>query len=514
MKIDNRPSRKTPAKTFSSNAQPRLEETLDPDNWEEMRELGHRMLDDMIDYLSSVRGRNVWQPVPTEVKQSLSAPLPLEPCALESVYRDFKQHILPYPTGNIHPRFWGWVMGTGTPVAMLAEMLAAGMNSWVGGFDQSATLVEEQVLTWLRDMLEFPVGSSGVLTSGCTVANIIGLTVARHAKAPFDVRKQGLQNHTHAPLVVYCSSEVHSWAQKAVELLGLGDNALHRVPVDSSFRMEIAALRAAVLSDRKDGKAPFCVIGTAGTVNTGAVDRLSELAALCRKEQLWFHIDGAFGALATLSPKWRNKISGLNLADSIAFDLHKWMYMPFEAGCVLVRDREAHHSTFVVTPSYLNSQGRGIAPQVPEFAARGIDLARNFKALKIWFSIRTHGALKFGRLIEQNIEQAYYLAALIEKEPHLELLAPVELNVVCFRFNPGGCDEKELDRINEAILIRIQESGVAVPSGTRVSGRFAIRVAVTNHRSRKADFNLLVLHVLKLGADVRISVERQRDSAD
>lgn len=503
MKIDKRPSRKSPAGNLSSNTQPRPEETLDPDNWEEVRELGHRMLNDMIDYLSSVRERPVWQPVPPKVKQCFSRPLPLEPSALESVYGDFKQQILPYPTGNIHPRFWGWVMGTGTPVAMLAEMLAAGMNSWVGGFDQSATLVEEQVLTWLQEMLGFPEGTSGVLTSGCTMANIIALTVARHAKASFDVRKQGLQNHTHAPLVVYCSSEVHSWAQKAVELLGLGDNALHRVPVDSSFRMEIAALRAAVLSDRKDGKAPFCVIGTAGTVNTGAVDGLSELAALCRDEQLWFHIDGAFGALAALSPNWRDHVAGLNLADSIAFDLHKWMYMPFEAGCVLVRDREAHHSTFVLTPSYLSSQGRGVAPRAPEFAARGIDLARNFKALKIWFSIRTHGALKFGRLIEQNIEQAHYLAALIEKEPGLELLAPVELNVVCFRFNPGCCDERELNRINEAILIRIQESGVAVPSGTRVSGHFAIRVAVTNHRSRKADFDLLAFHVRKLGADVQ-----------
>ena len=461
------------------------------------------MLDDMLDYLASVRERPVWQPVPAEVKQKLSGPLPLEPSALESVYKDFKQQILPYPTGNIHPRFWGWIMGTGTPLAMLAEMLAAGMNSWVGGFDHSATLVEEQVLNWLKEMLEFPEGSSGVLTSGCTAANIIGLTVARHAKAPFDVRKQGLQNHAHAPLVIYCSSEAHSWAQKAVELLGLGDNSLRRVPVDSSFRMEMPALRAAVVADRKDGKTPFCVIATAGTVNTGAVDPLEKLAAFCREEQLWFHIDGAFGALAALSPKWRNKITGLNLADSIAFDLHKWMYMPFEAGCVLVRDGKAHHSAFALTPSYLSSQGRGVAPQAPEFAARGIDLARNFKALKIWFSIRTHGTLKFGRLIEQNLEQAHYLATLIEEEPRLELLAPVELNVVCFRFNPGLSDEKELDRINESILLDLQESGVAVPSGTRLSGRFAIRVAVTNHRSRRDDFDLLVSQVLKLGADVQ-----------
>jgi glutamate/tyrosine decarboxylase-like PLP-dependent enzyme len=498
-RIGNPPLRKGSADVFVADLQRGPEETLDPSDWEELRGLGHRMLDDMMDYLSSVRERAVWQPVPPEIKQKLSVPLPLESSSLESVYGDFKQHILPYPTGNIHPRFWGWVMGTGTPVAMLAEMLAAGMNSWVGGFDQSATLVEEQVLSWLKKILEYPEESSGVLTSGCTVANILALNVARHAKAPFDVRKQGLQDPTRAPLVVYCSTEVHSWAQKAVELLGLGDNSLRRIPVDSSFRIELAALQTAIQSDRRDGKVPFCVIASAGTVNTGAVDPLVELASLCKEEQLWFHVDGAFGALAILSPKWRTSVAGLHLADSIAFDLHKWMYMPFEAGCVLVRDSEAHRNAFVVNPSYLSSQGRGIAPQAPEFAARGVELARNFKALKIWFSLRTHGTLKFGRLIEQNIEQAHYLAALIEKEPHLELLAPVELNVVCFRFNPGSSDDRELDRINEDILIRLQESGVSAPSGTRLSGCFAIRVAVTNHRSRREDFQLLVDSVLQLG---------------
>jgi glutamate/tyrosine decarboxylase-like PLP-dependent enzyme len=501
-KTAGRPPRKSLADAVPSDAQLRPEETLDPDDWEEMRELGHRMLNDMFDYLSSVRERAAWQPVPPEVKESLSAPLPLEGSALESVYRDFKEQILPYPTGNIHPRFWGWVMGTGTPVAMLAEMLAAGMNSWVGGFDQSATLVEEQVLSWLKEMLGYPAEASGLLTSNCTDANIVGLNVARHAQASFDIRKEGLQGRTHAPLVLYCSSEVHSWAQKAVELLGLGDDSLRRIPVDSSFRVEISALQAMIASDRREGRTPFCVIGTAGTVNTGAVDPLRELAALCRKEQLWFHIDAAFGAFATISSTWRNTVAGLHLADSIAFDLHKWMYMPFEAGCVFVRDREAHQEAFQLTPSYLGSQGRGVAPRAPEFAARGIDLARNFKALKIWFSLKTHGTLKFGRLIEQNIEQAQYLAALIESEPHLERLAPVELNVVCFRFNPGTCPPAELDRINEEILVRIQESGVAVPSGTRIGGRFAIRVAVTNHRSKRHDFNLLVTHVLSIAADL------------
>jgi aromatic-L-amino-acid decarboxylase len=491
------------AKTKSSKGLRACEETLDPDDWDEARRLGHSMLDDMMDYLSSVRERPVWRAVPAEVKQSLSSHVPYEPCPLGSVYDEFKRLILPYPTGNIHPRFWGWVMGTGTPVAMLAEMLAAGMNSWVGGFDQSATIVEEQVVCWLAEMLGFSVKTSGVLTSGCTVANIIGLTVARHSKAPFDVRREGLQNQANAPLVAYCSSEAHSWAQKAVELIGLGDNSLRRIPVDSSFRIEIPALRAAIRSDRNGGKTPFCIIGTAGTVNTGAVDPLEELAAICQEEGLWFHVDGAFGALAALSSKWHNKVAGLQLADSLAFDLHKWMYIPFEAGCVLVRDREAHRNAFLVTPSYLGSQGRGVAPRGPEFAALGIDLARNFKALKVWFSLKTHGILKHGRLIEQNIEQAQYLASLIKRSTLLQLLAPVELNVVCFRYNPGLADESNLDQMNEEVMIRIQESGVAVPSSTRISGRFAIRVAVTNHRSTRADFRMLVSLVLRLGSDLQ-----------
>jgi len=388
---------------------------------------------------------------------------------------------------------------------MLADMLASGMNSWVGGFDQSAILVEEQVLRWLAAMLHFEhSGSSGILTSGCTVANIIGLTVARNAKATFNVRERGLQDRaSHGPLVVYCSTETHSWAQKAVELLGLGNQSLHRVPVDSAFRIDIQALQSAIHSDRQRGKIPICVIGTAGTVNTGAVDDLKELAAVCQMEDLWFHIDGAFGALAALSPKWRNKVAGLELADSLAFDLHKWMYMPFEAGCILVRDREAHREAFTVSPSYLSSQGRGIAPAPLEFAGLGIDLARNFKALKIWFSLKAHGSAKHGRLIEQNIEQAHYLKTLIERESHLELLAPVELNVVCFRFNPGLDDEAQLNQMNEEIVIRIQESGLAVTSGTRLSGRFAIRVAVTNHRSKKVDFELLTSRVLELGIEGR-----------
>jgi glutamate/tyrosine decarboxylase-like PLP-dependent enzyme len=479
---------------------------LDPEDWEELRRLGHRMLDDAFAYLENVRERPVWQPVPEAVKRELALPLPLDPTSPDAVYEDFKRQVLPYPTGNIHPRFWGWVMGTGTPLAMLADMLASAMNPHVAGYDQSAAVVETQVLSWLAEMLGFPATVGGVLTSSGTVANLIGLAVARNSLAGFDVRADGVQPRAdrRPELIVYTSTETHSWVQKAVELMGLGHRSLRRVRVDARFRMDLAALARAIADDRARGARPLCVVATAGTVNTGAVDDLPAIAALCREQALWFHVDGAFGSLAALSARHRDLVRGQELADSIAFDLHKWLYMPFEAGCVLVRDRAAHQRVFALTPSYLSPHGRGIAAAPLEFAASGLDLSRGFKALKLWFSIRAYGSKKLGAVIAQNIDQARYLEALIESEPQLELLAPGELNVVCFRFNPGGRDGVWLDRINEEVLLRLQETGEAVPSGTRIRDSFVLRVAITNHRSRREDFCFLVERVLHHAAAATI----------
>jgi len=471
--------------------------TLDPDNWTDLRTLGHRMLDDMFEFLETVRERPVWQSVPASVRERLAAPLPVAPSCAAATYDEFKELILPYPTGNIHPRFWGWVMGTGSPVAMLADMLASGMNSHVAGYDQSASLVEDQVLRWLAELLGYPSTTSGILTSSGTAANLIGLAVARNIAAGHDVRARGLQ-HDGAPLIVYGSTETHSWAQKAVELLGIGSDSLRKVAVDANFEMRLDDLRDAIAADRANGLHPLCVIGTAGTVNTGATDDLRAIAKICDDERMWFHIDGAFGALARLAPKHRAIADGIELADSIAFDLHKWMYMPFEAGCALIRDAAAHRAAFALTPSYLTALERGIAAKPLEFAARGIDLSRNFKALKIWFSLKVHGSDLFGQLIDQNIDQAAYLRERIESEPSLELMAPVPLNVVCFRYHAS-------DAINQEIVLRLQESGAAVPSSTMIGGRFAIRVAITNHRSRRSDFDFFIDEVLRHAGELEES---------
>jgi aromatic-L-amino-acid/L-tryptophan decarboxylase len=488
------------AKKIMDNAE--LEETLDPQNWDEFRALGHRMLDDMLDFLSTVREKPAWQPVPERVRAGLRQPLPTQPQDIGAVYQEFVQNVLPYTNGNRHPRFWGWVQGNGTPLGMLADMLAAGMNPHMAGFNQAPALVEHQVLAWLTQLMGMPAETSGILVGGGTMANITGLVVARHAKAGFDVRELGLQANDHPVLVMYGSTETHGWAQKAAEFLGLGNRAFRRIAVDRDFRIDLFALRRAVDEDRKAGYRPFCVIGNAGTVNTAAIDDLDGLASICREEDLWFHVDGAFGALAKIVPSLASLVAGIEQADSVAFDLHKWMYLPFEVACVLVRDAEAHRDAFTLTPSYLAETSRGVIAGGLPFAERGLELTRSFRALKVWMSLKAHGIDAMARLIEQNVRQARYCADLIEAHPDLELVAPVPLNIVCFRFAPKDAPRDALDQVNEEILLRIQESGLAVPSSTRIGDAFALRIAITNHRSKREDFDLLVQAVSEIGHSV------------
>lgn len=480
------------------------EESLDPANpeeWDAFRSLAHRMVDDMVDHLSTLRDRPAWKKTTTAVHTALDQPVPLKGVGAEEAYRDFIEFVRPYPVGNLHPRFWGWVMGNGTPLGMMADMLAAGINANVGGFDQAPALVEDQVHAWLAELMGLPKTTTGLFVTGGSMANILGLAVARHAQAAtagFDVRALGMQGHARQ-LTCYGSAETHSWARKAVEFLGMGNASYRRVSVNAAYQIDVDALEAQVKEDRGAGHQPFCVIGTAGTVNTGATDDLQALAAFARREKLWFHVDGAFGALARLSPALRPVVAGIEKADSLAFDLHKWGYLPIECAVVLVRDGEAHRAAFATTASYLTGNPRGVNPGPMIFADRGVDLTRSFKALKVWLSFKAYGVEKFGRLIEQNVAQARHLAALVTASPDLELLAPAPLNIVCFRYASTHAPADRLDAINEEILIQLQERGIAVPSSTRIDGRFAIRVANTNHRSRREDFEALAKAVVEIG---------------
>ncbi|MCM2257870.1 MAG: pyridoxal-dependent decarboxylase [Vicinamibacteria bacterium] len=481
------------------------EETLDPQDWEAVRRLGHRMIDDLVEQLSSVRERPVWQRVPDPVRAALREPLPVTGQPLEHIYEEFKSRVRPYPTGNIHPRFWGWVMGTGTITGAFADLLAAGMNSSVAIFDDAPSLVEEQVIRWLVEAMGFPETGSGLLVSGGSMANLIGLAVARNARAGYDLRQHGVGG---APFTLYASRETHNSVAKAVELLGLGREHLRLLPVDANFRLDTGALAMAVEADRAAGRRPLAVIANAGTVNTGALDPLHEVADLCARERLWLHVDGAFGAMAALSPELRPRVAGLERADSVAFDLHKWGYVPLEVGCVLVRRGDEHRAAFAAAADYLAAARGGLVARQQKFSDQGVQLSRNFRSLKVWMMLKEHGFAKLGRLIAQNVAQARYLAELVDAQPALERLAPVPLNIVCFRYRGGVTDPATLDALNRELVVRLHESGVAVPSGTLVRGSYAVRAAITNHRSRREDFRILVDACLKIGRQLEAETGR------
>jgi glutamate/tyrosine decarboxylase-like PLP-dependent enzyme len=479
-----------------------VEETLDPRDWDAMRSLAHQMVDDALDYLQEVRHRPVWQPIPPEVKDNLRQPAPWEGKGEIETYQEFKRYIFPHPMGNIHPRFWGWVMGNGIPYAVLADMLATTMNPNMAGGEHVANYVERQVLDWCIEMVAFPRDASGILVSGGSMANFVGLAVARNAMAGFDVRSAGMAG-ADMPISVYASTETHNSNHKAVELLGLGKDWLRMIPVNNKNQISVEALQQSIASDKANGYKPICIIGNAGTVNTGAFDDLNALADICDRENIWFHVDGAFGALAALSDNLRPLATGLERADSLAFDLHKWMYMPFEAACILIRDVDQHFGTFAESADYLTHMTRGLAgDQQPWFSDLGLQLTRNFRALKVWMAVKAYGLSKFARIIDQNVSQAQYLEKQVEEYPNLELLADVPLNIVCFRYIIPGLEDGQLDHLNQEIMFLLHERGMAVPSYTRLDGKFALRVAITNHRSRREDFDFLIAKVGEIAQEI------------
>ncbi len=476
----------------------KLFETLDPEDWDSMRSLAHKMVDDSIDYLKTVSNRPVWQQVPESVRETFQSSVPVEPQQPDEIYADFMTNIFPYPMGNTHPRFWSWYMGNGTVMGALAELLSATMNSNMGGGNHAAILIEEQVLNWIKQVVEFPSEASGLLVGGGSMANLVGLTIARNNQAGIDVRKKGVQS-IDEKLTIYASREVHSSNQKAVELLGLGSDSLRKIKVNPDYTINLDELESTIKQDIDSGYKPICIIATSGTVNTGAIDDLNAIADLCSKYQLWFHVDGVIGAIAMLSDTVKPLLSGIERSDSIALDLHKWMHVPFEAGCVLVRDEKIHRDSFSLIPEYLTKATRGLAAGSNWFSEYGVELSRSFRALKIWMTMKEHGTKKLGRMISRNVDQARYLGTLIETCEQLELIAPIGLDIVCYRFNPGKLSLQALNQLNQEILFELQEQGIAAPSYSTLNEQYCIRVAIANHRSRYEDFDLLIRETLRIG---------------
>ena len=452
---------------------------LDPLDWAAFETLAAGLLHSAVAQLKGAKDGPVWRPFPEGMQADMRAELPKQGAGYEAVAGQLAG-LLPYGVGNTHPRFFGWVHGSGGAASMLAEIAAAAINANLGGRDHGAMYVEKQVVAWVRQMFGFPDTASGLVVSGTSMATIVALKAARDAR--LNARASGVGAHR---LVGYASDQAHNCVARAFDMLGLGSDALRAVPVSAAFEMDINALRKMMAEDRAAGRAPFLLVGTAGSVNVGAFDDLTALADIAAAEGLWLHIDGAFGAAGVLSEVLRPRLKGIERADSVAFDFHKWLHVNYDAGFVLLRDEALHRAAFEGAPDYLASSDRGLAAGRPWPVDYGPELSRGFRALKIWAQITALGTEALGAAISRNCAQAVKLAEMIDAEPSLERLAAVASSVVVFAHVDG-------DAVTEEIVLRLQESGVAVPSITTVKGRRAVRVNITNHRTRDEDLQVLV----------------------
>lgn len=456
--------------------------SLDPEDAAGFRRAAHALLDACLDRLEGARD-HPWQPVPEAVKAGYRLDGDDTGQGEAALARRLASDVLPHGTGNTHPRFFGWVHGTGLASGLLSEMVAATMNANLGGRDHGAIYIERAVIDWARGVFGFPQGASGVLVTGTSQATVIALAAARVRALGPDMRKAG---QGAARLTAYAGAGAHNAVKKALELLGIGSGNLRAIP-ETDRGMDPAALRAAIAADRAAGARPFAVIGTAGSVDLGRFDDLHALADIARDEGLWLHVDGAFGAWARLAgDPWQGLVMGIERADSLACDFHKWMYVPYDCGLVLIRDEAAHRAAFAARPSYLEGQDRGLAGGDPWFCDYGTDLSRGNRALRVWSALVAYGPGRLGAAIADNCARAAQMGALVRADPHMRLMAPVISNLCVFtadtRLPPGA-----QGALNTRIAQDLQLSGEAVFSTVTIDGITALRAAIANHRTRPED---------------------------
>jgi aromatic-L-amino-acid/L-tryptophan decarboxylase len=467
----------------------------------EIRRVGHLVVDLIADHLTGIADGPVFRGVPDDLAaRFMTGRLPADGVSADQVLAEFSEAIAPYPFGNGHPRFWGWVNSPPATIGVFADALAAAMNPSCAGGNHAAVYVEREVINWFRSIVGFPAESMGLLVSGGSMATLTALAVARHVHSGVDVRAAGLRDAPR-PFAFYVSTEAHGCVRKAIELLGFGSGSIRTIPVDDEFRMNIAALDAAVSEDRARGVQPVAAVATAGTTNTGAIDDLDAAAAVCRRHGVWLHVDAAYGGPAVLTDAYASRLRGLAAADSIAIDPHKWLFVPVEAGLVLVRDADAMRATFSLVPPYLRS-----APGVgglPWFSEYGFQQTRGFRALKVWMTMKEAGLRGLAAAIDENLALAGYLADRIREAADFELMAPPGLSVVCFRMlRPDLGDETARDAFNRALLERLQVGGVAFLTGTELRGRFVLRACIVNYRSSRNDIDRMLAALRQIAASV------------
>ena len=462
----------------------------------EIRRVGYLVVDLIAKHLTGIRDKPVFSPVPREAAERfLSTPAPRPGESADDILNEFIDAVEPYPFGNGHPRFWGWVNSPPSVMGIFADALAAAMNPSCAGGNHAAIYVERQVIAWFRELLGFPSSAMGLLTSGGSMATLTALAVARQTKAGVDVRADGLRDAPKA-FAFYASSQGHSCIRKAVELLGFGSESIRTLGVGADFRMDAAALDRALEQDRTDGVQPIAVIASMGTTNTGAIDDLEAIADVCSRHGVWFHVDAAYGGPAVLLPEYAAAARGLARADSVALDPHKWMFVPVEAGFVAVRDADAMRSTFSLVPPYIRSAGSPTGVYgLPWFSEYGFQQTRGFRALKVWVTVKQAGLDGIRDAIAENISLARYLADRVRATPELELAATPALSVVCF-CHRGGAD------LNRALLERVQLSGEAFLTSTELDGRFVLRTCIVNFRSTRGDIDRMIETVVRIGGEL------------
>lgn len=464
---------------------------LDPQDWSEFRELAHEVLDACIDHLEDARNRP-WKPFPREDREAMQLGTAAEGTGIAAVAKDLVERVLPYSSGGTHPSFFGWVQGTGNVAGLLAEIVAATMNSNCGGRNHAALYIERDVIAWCRERFGFPESAGGVLVVGTSQATVLALAVARQAALGKDSRQTGILGS--APLACYAAEGVHQAVTKAIELIGLGTDTIRLIPRDPlTGAMRVDAVREQIARDRAAGVRPFCLAATAGSVDTGSFDPLGDLADLCAAEDIWLHVDGAFGAWLKLAdPPWKQLVEGMERADSIALDFHKWMFVQYDCGLVLVRDGEAQRATFSSSAPYLKPADEWLGGGGPWFGDYGIDLSRGFRALKAWATIRAYGSDTLGRVITDNCRFAQRMGELIQRSEQLELIFPVISNVCCFSVRSRSQVTDETDLLNRDLVSHFQRLGEPIFSLTNIGGRTVVRAAIVNHRTTSDDIETAI----------------------
>jgi len=456
---------------------------------ESVRQLGRLAAELVAEQRELLRQRPVFGKL-GEAAAFFDEPLPERGQPAAELLELVRTRVLPYAFGNSSPRFFAFINATADPLGTVADYLASAMNSNCWGGDHASIHVERRVVAWLAEILGLPAQAEGILTSGGSMANFTALACARRARAP-EVREAGFAGTR--PIVVYASDEAHNCIDKAVDLLGIGWKQMRKIPTDERFRVRLDLLARAIAEDRAAGLEPAIVVGNAGTVNTGAIDPLDALAELCRVEGLWFHVDGAYGALASISPKLRPLLRGLERADSVAADPHKWLYVPYEAGAALVREPGRMADAFRRPAPYLVHDPDSPVAGPVSFNERGPELSRGFRALKVWMGLKRHGRSGYAAAVEHDVAMARFLADELNARPDFELLAEPVLSIVAFRCRPAGvADEQALDRLNRRVVNRLVADGSFFPAPTLVKGRTAVRVAIVNFRTREDDLRALL----------------------